>query len=238
MVSILVTIREDRVSRVTPEQFQSRRNQIIASATRVFAGKGCASATMQDVAAEAGLSVGALYRYFPGKDDLAAAVLQGIGQRTSSLFVKAAQESGSPGDMLRQAGQILEERFKEDLTRDETVLVLEGILADARSGTGSAGSGRQLRDAYVFLTERFFREAQTQGALDPSVDVRGLASLFVSLMVGIHVLHLEFGEGLELRPLLDAVDEMLLRMAPTATGADAPVFAGTAGFAGPIGGTE
>jgi AcrR family transcriptional regulator len=193
---------------------------------------------MQDVAAEAGLSVGALYRYFPGKDDLVAAVFQGIGLRTSSLFVKAAEEAGSPGDMLRQAGQILEERFKEDLTRDETVLVLEGILADARSGTGSAGSGRQLRDAYVFLTERFFREAQAQGALDSSVDVRGLASLFVSLMVGIHVLHLEFGDGLELRPLLDAVDEMLLRMSPSAADVDVSVLAAAGGFAAPIGGSE
>jgi AcrR family transcriptional regulator len=172
---------------------------------------------MQDVAEEAGVSVGALYRYFPGKDDLVGAVFQGIGRRTNALFAQAAVGSSQPGDMLRQAGSILEHRFKEELTRDETILVLEGILADARSGAAFAGGGRQLRDAYVFLTERFFCQAQEDGALDRSVDVRGLASLFVCLMVGIHVLHLEFGEDLALRPLLDAVDEMLLRLTPPDT---------------------
>lgn len=209
------------MSRVTPEQYQSRRDHIVSAATRVFARRGCAAATMQEVAAEAGVSVGALYRYFPGKDDLVGAVFAGIGRRTSALFAQTAAVSGRPGDMLQKAGMILEQRFKEELTRDETVLVLEGILADARGGAVSAGGGRQLRDAYVFLTEHYFREAQADGALDLSVDVRGLASLFVSLMVGIHVLHLEFGEDLELRPLLEAVDDMLLRLAPTGTGSEA-----------------
>jgi AcrR family transcriptional regulator len=208
------------VSRVTPEQFQSRRDLIVAAATTVFARKGCAVATMQDVAAEAGLSVGALYTYFPGKDDLVAAVFDGIGRRTSALFGRAFDGDVEPAKLLRSAGLILEERLMEPLTRDETILVMEGILADSRNSTASLGSGRQLRDVYVFLTERLFQKAQDDGALDQSIDARGLASLFVSLMVGIHILRLEFGEALELRPLLAAVDEMLLRMAPDSGGAD------------------
>ena len=176
---------------------------------------------MQDVATEAGLSVGALYRYFPGKDDLIAAVFEGIARRTSALFERVAEGRHDQGDLLRGAGLILAERFQEPVTRAETVLVMEGILADARSADPSGGGGRQLRDAYVFLTERLFRRAQAEGSLDPSIDARGLASLFVSLMVGIHVMHLEFGEALDLRRLLDAVDEMLLRMAPGAGRVDA-----------------
>jgi AcrR family transcriptional regulator len=204
---------------VTAEHFQSRRDLIVSAATKVFARKGCAVATMQDVAFEAGLSVGALYRYFPGKDDLISAVFEGIARRTGSLFGRAGEGAGSPGEVLRNAGLILEERLMEQLTRDETVLVLEGILADARDSVASLGSGRQLRDAYVYLTERLFQQAQSDGVLDPAIDARGLASLFVSLMVGIHILRLEFGEALELRPLLSAVDEMLLRMAPGSDGA-------------------
>lgn len=206
------------MSRVTAEQFQSRRDLILAAATVVFARKGCTVATMHDVAAEAGMSVGALYRYFPGKDELITAVFNGIGRRTSSLFARASEGAESPGDILRRAGLILEERLTEQLTRNETILVLEGIVADSRSSADSLGSGRQLRDLYVFLTERLFRQAQADGALDPLIDARGLASLFVSLMVGIHILRLELGEALELRPLLAAVDEMLLRMAPIDAG--------------------
>lgn len=214
------------MAKVTPAQLQSRRDQILSAATVCFARKGCAQATMQDVAAEAGLSVGALYRYFPGKDDLIASVFEGIGRRTSMLFTRAAEGADSPGEVLRRSGLILQERLRDELTRDETVLVLEGILADARDSSSSVGSGKQLRDAYLFLTERLFRQAQEEGSLDPAVDARGLASLFVSLVVGIHVLHLEFGESLSLGPLLAAVDEMLLRLGPVTEGGSAPYLPG------------
>lgn len=207
------------MARVTPEQLQLRREQILSAAITCFARKGCAQSTMQDVATEAGLSVGALYRYFPGKDDLIASVFDGIGQRTNRLFAEASEGADSPGETLRRAGLILEERLRGELSKQETMLVLEGILADARDPSSSVGGGRQLRGAYIFLTERLFRQAQEEGSLHPDMDVRGLASLFVSLVVGIHVLHLELGDSLSLQTLLDAVDDMMDRLAAPGEGA-------------------
>jgi hypothetical protein len=66
----------------------------------------------------------------------------------------------------------------------------------------------------LFPTERLFRQAQELGALDPTIDTGGLALLFVSLMVGIHVLSLEVKDAVELEPLLGVVDEMLRRLSP------------------------
>jgi AcrR family transcriptional regulator len=202
------------VSKVTPAHFQSRRGLILKAATAVFSCKGCASASMQDVATEAGLSVGALYRYFPGKDELIAAVFEAIGERTRSLFGRVADDGDSPAKLLGSAGSILGERLVTQLTREETILVLEGTLAESRHPVATAVEGRGLQRSYVLLTEQLFRRAQAEGALDPAIDAKGLASLFVSLMVGIHVLRLEYGSDLELRPLLTAVDDMLLRMSP------------------------
>jgi AcrR family transcriptional regulator len=199
--------------RITPEEFQSRRDEILASATRVFARKGCARATMQDVAADVGLSVGAIYRYYPGKDDLVEAVFERISENTRALFARATDRADSPADILRSAGWAIEQRFREAPTREETILVMEAILAEARREDAPAG-GRQLREAYLFLTERLFRQAQEQGSLDPGVDARGMALLFVSLMVGIHVLSLELGDGLDMRRLPEMVDVMLERLAP------------------------
>lgn len=202
------------MARITCEEFQTRRDEILASATRVFARRGCAQATMNDVAAEAGLSVGAIYRYYPSKDDLVRAVFEHIGESTRALFTRAAERADTPADILRGAGWAIEQRFREAPAREETILVLEAILADARREGDSPARGRQLREAYVFLTERLFREAQEQGALDPGIDARGLALLFVSLMVGIHVLSLEFGESFDMKPLREMVDELLERFAP------------------------
>jgi AcrR family transcriptional regulator len=209
--------------RITAEEFQSRRGEILAAATRVFARRGCAQATMQDVAAEAGLSVGAIYRYYPSKDDLVQAVFENISDSTRALFARAVERADTPADILRNAGWAIEQRFKEAPAREETILVLEAILAEARREEGCRSGGRQLREAYIFLTERLFRQAQEQGALDPGVDARGLAVLFVSLVVGIHVLSLELGENLDITPVPEMVDELLERFAPRMSQSEGPV---------------
>ncbi len=49
---------------------------ILAAAARVFVREGFARATTNRIAAAAGISVGSLYQYFPGKDAIAVALLR------------------------------------------------------------------------------------------------------------------------------------------------------------------
>ena len=49
---------------------------ILEAATRVFVREGYARATTNRIAAAAGISVGSLYQYFPGKDAIAVALLR------------------------------------------------------------------------------------------------------------------------------------------------------------------
>ena len=49
---------------------QEVRDRILLAATRVFGTKGYQGATIADVVRESGLSVGAIYTYFSGKDEL------------------------------------------------------------------------------------------------------------------------------------------------------------------------
>ena len=58
-----------------PDVSEARRPQIIAAAIRVFIRKGYRKATMPEIAAEAGLSVGGVYWYFKSKDEIVAAIL-------------------------------------------------------------------------------------------------------------------------------------------------------------------
>jgi AcrR family transcriptional regulator len=53
-----------------------RREQILAAATRAFAGSGFAATGLDEVAAEAGISRVILYRHFESKADLYRAVLE------------------------------------------------------------------------------------------------------------------------------------------------------------------
>ena len=56
--------------RVSAAHEQEVRDRILDAAARVFAEKGYHSSTIADVVRESGLSVGAIYTYFSGKDEL------------------------------------------------------------------------------------------------------------------------------------------------------------------------
>ena len=56
--------------RVSAAHEQEVRDRILAAAARVFSEKGYHSSTIADVVRESGLSVGAIYTYFSGKDEL------------------------------------------------------------------------------------------------------------------------------------------------------------------------
>ena len=56
--------------RVSAAHEQEVRDRILAAAARVFGDKGYHSSTIADVVRESGLSVGAIYSYFSGKDEL------------------------------------------------------------------------------------------------------------------------------------------------------------------------
>jgi AcrR family transcriptional regulator len=62
------------VPRVSEEHLTARREQILAAARVCFLSKGLHSTSMQDLIHEAGLSVGAVYRYFKSKNEIIAAI--------------------------------------------------------------------------------------------------------------------------------------------------------------------
>jgi AcrR family transcriptional regulator len=63
--------------RLTREERRARtRADLVAAATRVFARRGYRAATVDDVAREAGLTTGAVYSNFSGKQELFQAALE------------------------------------------------------------------------------------------------------------------------------------------------------------------
>jgi AcrR family transcriptional regulator len=80
-----------------------RREQIIAAATRAFAGAGFAATNLDDIAAEAGISRAILYRHFDSKTDLYQAVLDhACGRLITATGADEFTEASIPG-LLRAA---------------------------------------------------------------------------------------------------------------------------------------
>jgi AcrR family transcriptional regulator len=96
------------------KQSQERtRERIVEAAAKVFARRGYHRATVDEIASEAGFTIGALYSNFAGKEDLFLAIADGqVEQRVAEVGAMAdAAEGDAPGEEAA-------ERLREFLERD------------------------------------------------------------------------------------------------------------------------
>ncbi|AXE76608.1 MULTISPECIES: TetR/AcrR family transcriptional regulator [Streptomyces] len=84
------------MARVSQEHLDARRRQIIDGAARCFARDGFHGTSMQGVLKEVGLSAGAVYRYFSGKEDLIAAIADEAFTSIRLAFQEAADATPPP----------------------------------------------------------------------------------------------------------------------------------------------
>ena len=80
-----------------------RRDQIISAATSAYARAGFAATSLDDIAAEAGISRAILYRHFESKTDLYRAVLDRAGQRLADTVGREDYGVGSIAALIKAA---------------------------------------------------------------------------------------------------------------------------------------
>jgi AcrR family transcriptional regulator len=90
----------------------SSREQLLAAASRVFARRGYVGASMNEIAAEAGFSKGALYWNFASKEDLFFALLDELDERLRALVtvsITAPVGDERTGELSRGLSAVLED---------------------------------------------------------------------------------------------------------------------------------
>ena len=91
--------------RLTRAQSQARtRQQLLDAAAKVFARKGVAGASVEEIAEAAGYSVGALYSNFEGKDQLLVELL--VAQRARRIEAITAVFADPSQDLAAQLVQL------------------------------------------------------------------------------------------------------------------------------------
>jgi len=168
--------------RIGDESVADRRAQILDAAERSFCRSGFHRTTMQDVAAEAGMSPGNLYRYFPSKDALVAGLCERDRVGLSREFM-ALGEAG--GDFLA-AFRALGRKHFEESNAAKAKLCLE-IWAEATRNPAiaalQADFDRTLEDQLAATFER----AKEAGRVHPAVNARAVASIVSKLGDGLFV---------------------------------------------------
>lgn len=129
------------MTRTEPKQQRSKDTveKILAAANREFAEAGSSGATTTQIAASAGISVGALYRFFPDKHAIARALADRYLTEAATAFGEVLAEVGSLSEIpdalrriIRVAADLALEhpgyyRLTQEVRPDEATSVGHGV---------------------------------------------------------------------------------------------------------------
>jgi len=81
------------------ERTEATRGRLISTARRLFAERGFAATSTEEILGEAGVSRGALYHHFPSKTDLFRATFEAVEDDLTAQVLAAAAGSGETDPM-------------------------------------------------------------------------------------------------------------------------------------------
>lgn len=90
-----------------PHAEEAKREDIINAALTLFRERGIKATTIREIAEEAGVTSGALYRHFDSKVSLAQALFEDCADRMTAQLREAAEGAGDPREALAQTTRAL-----------------------------------------------------------------------------------------------------------------------------------
>jgi len=163
-----------------------RRTEILDAAARCFSRSGFHQTSMQTICAEAGMSPGNVYRYFPSKEAIIAAISERDLAQAASDFAAVDQAPDFFTGFAALGRQYLVER-----DREEIALHLD-IMAEARRNPEIRRIRESIQaDVRAGLTG-ILRRAAERGELRRDVDFDKVVTVIMAL-----------GDGLEARRAVD-----------------------------------
>ena len=147
--------------RLDPVKHEEKRQEILAAAKACFAREGFRGASIADICAEAGISPGHLYHYFPGKE----AILDAIGAASLKEGARQFGELVESGNALAAIGTVIEEAKRHNL-RADFILFLE-LAAETHRNPKLAKTLREMSRSTRVILADFLKKGQA-GGLDRS----------------------------------------------------------------------
>jgi len=222
---------ERRRKRPTQAERRARtRKQLLDAANAVFVRRGFATASLDEIAESAGVSKGALYYNFAGKEDLFLALVeQRLERRAADLAAglhaaRAELEQTDQGEAAHPIDAVL---ARLPLDRDWTLLFLEFVCHAAREPRAAAAFAERL-DALRALGARALEQLAADAQLTLPAPPAELADALSALANGAAI------EAL-LAPDPEPARELLVRTAARILRHEAPVRRGDAAVRVPQG---
>ncbi len=194
--------------RVTEAHLEARRRQILDAATTCFARQGFHQTTMHAIAAEADLSAGALYRYYPGKADIIKAMAEEDRDRSAQVFAAAVPLTDTAG-LLRELAAAFFGRFDDLRSAANTSAVDIDLWAESIRNDDVRVVMRESVDTGLAQMTAVVQTAQARGDIDAELSAQSIAHVLVSAYMGLEVQRVLFPE-IDVRSYVEALLAMVV----------------------------
>lgn len=163
----------------TPKQATAvRREQITRTALDVLAELGPAGLSMARIADRMGLATSAIYRHFPGKDEILDAVIDLIGSRLEANVAAACRASEHPLERL----ELLLQRHVALVRKNSGI---PRLLFSGEVFCGGGGKRERLFQViagYLKLVAAVIRAGQRAGSIRADIAAPTLAVHFLGIV--------------------------------------------------------
>jgi AcrR family transcriptional regulator len=171
--------------RLRQETQKARIENILQAAERCFARRGFDATTIADICDEAGVSVGALYTHFEGKEAIVEAICEPAIEGRQAIMRELAEEGAALADaesILALVTEMLSSRQgATDAALD--VHLWSESLRNRRIRTLTRRAFRALDDGLTTLVQSSQARGDIRGDLPPSA----VAAVLVAAVAGLEV---------------------------------------------------
>jgi AcrR family transcriptional regulator len=171
--------------RITEERRGARREQVLEAARECLQEHGLEAVSMEMIIARSGLSTGAVYGYFKGKNEIISAVVtEGTAQLAEVLL--PVLKNPDPPPLPELVGQVLQavvDFGPRDRGVDRLLVSIHGwshSQSDPNLKKAVRAAYRRLRNVYAEVVTRW----QTAGTFDRAANPEDVAELLTSITLG------------------------------------------------------
>ena len=160
--------------RVSQEHRDARRTQILDAARELFADRGFARTSMNDIVEASGLSIGAIYRYFKSKDDIVVGVCeqgrQALPKAMTAEALDAFFEDVRTRSLTTGHARLIAQIYAEASLSPALATVVVEQLASLREAVADLLPGHPGRDGiaevFVALSSGYVQQLAVRGDVD------------------------------------------------------------------------
>jgi TetR/AcrR family acrAB operon transcriptional repressor len=187
------------------QQAAATREELLAQALALFATRGVSNTSLDDVAAAAGVTKGAIYWHFRNKDELFQAILDRIRSRWHDRVLAPVTKASHPRVRLERLFDGYAQLFDET---PEICLFLQRTLLDRQNRRCFERVAEVFERTTAFI-ERILDDGKRDGCFHKSLDSKTTAGAIIGSLSGASQQCIA-SKRVKLRAAIDEVRAMAL----------------------------